>query len=336
MRRVGLLVLVLVLASTVAVGARPARPVKLGVLKLTSSAVLFLGVERGYFKEFGIEPELVYFQAAQPIAVALASGDIDVGATGLTAGLYNIVAGGVRIWIVADKGREWPDHNLTALVVRKDLHDTGVRTMRELKGRRIGITQIGSTFHYNIGRYLEKEGMAPGDVELVPLQGLPALNDALAARRVDAVATAEPFVSRLESAGTGVTIVRTGDTFPWQIATVMYSDRFARDRAAAVAFMRGYVKSSRAYFDAVLAAKSGPAYDEVVTLTARYTGASPELIRRGFPYQDRDGRLMPGDVGRQTAWWHAQKLIKAPLAEKEVVDESFLREALEGLNAAGR
>ena len=49
---------------------------KLGVLKLTSSAVLFLGVEKGYFKEFGIEPELVYFQAAQPIAVALASGDI--------------------------------------------------------------------------------------------------------------------------------------------------------------------------------------------------------------------------------------------------------------------
>jgi hypothetical protein len=31
-----------------------------------------------------------------------------------------------------------------------------------------------------MNRYLEKEGMAPGDVELVPLQGLPALNDALA------------------------------------------------------------------------------------------------------------------------------------------------------------
>ena len=105
------------------------------------------------------------------------------------------MAGGVRIWIVADKGREWPDYNLTALLVRKDLYDNGVRTMRELKGRKIGVTQIGSTFHYNVGRYLEKEGMAPGDVELVPLQALPALNDALAAKRVDAVATAEPFVS---------------------------------------------------------------------------------------------------------------------------------------------
>jgi NitT/TauT family transport system substrate-binding protein len=329
-RWVAVLSLLALLAAIPADAQAPPK-VKLGVLKLTSSAVLFLGVEKGYFKEFGVEPELVYFQAAQPIAVALASGDVEVGATGLTAGLYNIVAGGVRIWIVADKGREWPDHNLTALLVRKDLYDGGVRTMRELKGRKIGVTQIGSTFHYNVGRYLEKEGMAPGDVELVPLQALPALNDALAAKRVDAVATAEPFVSRLESTGAGVTIVRTGDTFPWQIATVMYSDRFAKNRKTAVAFMKGYVKASRAYFDAVLASKSGPAFEEVVAITARYTGASPDLIRKGFPYQDRDGRLMPGDVGRQIAWWHAQKLVKAPVAETDIVDESFLRDALKDL-----
>jgi NitT/TauT family transport system substrate-binding protein len=331
MKRRGVILLLLVLLAAGPVGAQGPQAVKLGVLKLTSSAVLFLGVEKGYFREFGIEPELVYFQAAQPIAVALASGDLQIGATGLTAGLYNIVAGGVRIWIVADKGREWPDHNLTALVVRKDLYDNGVRSMRELKGRKVGVTQIGSTFHYNVGRYLEKEGMASGDVQLVPLQALPALNDALMARRVDAVATAEPFVSRLESAGAGVTIAQTGDTFPWQIATVMYSDRFARDRARAVAFMKGYVKSSRHYFDAVIAKKAGPAFDEVVAITARYTGAPADLIQKGFPYQDRNGRLMPGDVGRQMAWWHAQNLVKAPVPEKDIVDESFLRDALKEL-----
>jgi NitT/TauT family transport system substrate-binding protein len=331
MRRWVAVLPLLALLAAIPAGAQAPPKVKLGVLKLTSSAVLFLGVEKGYFREFGVEPELVYFQAAQPIAVALASGDVEVGATGLTAGLYNIVAGGVRIWIVADKGREWPDHNLTALLVRKDLYDNGVRTMRELKGRKIGVTQIGSTFHYNVARYLEKEGMTLGDVELVPLQALPALNDALAAKRIDAAATAEPFVSRLEAAGAGVTIVQTGDTFPWQIATVMYSAKFAQDRARAVAFMKGYVKASRHYFDAVLARKSGPAYDEVVAITAKHTGAGPDLIRKGFPYQDRNGRLMPGDVGRQTAWWHAQKLVKVPVPEKDIVDESFLREALKDL-----
>jgi NitT/TauT family transport system substrate-binding protein len=331
MRRVLTVLVLVALLAAVPVAAQTSARVKIGVLKLTSSAVLFLGADKGYFKEFGIDPDFVYFQAAQPIAVALASGDVEVGATGLTAGLYNIVAGGVQIWIVADKGREWPDHNLTALLVRKDLHDAGARTLRDLKGKTIGITQVGSTFHYNIGRFLEKEGMAAGDVELVPLQALPALNDALAARRVDAVATAEPFVSRLEASGAGVTIVRTGDTFPWQIATIMYSAGFAKDRARALAFMKGYVKASRHYFDAVLAKKSGPAYEEVVAITAKYTGANPDLVRKGFPYQDRDGRLMPGDIGRQTAWWHAHKLVRVPIAEKDIVDESFVRDALRDL-----
>ena len=93
---------------------RPRRPakVKVGVLKLTSSAPVFVGVEKGFFKEFGIEPELVFFQAAAPIATALAAGQLDVGATGLTAALYNIVLGGEQLWIVADKGREWPGYPL--------------------------------------------------------------------------------------------------------------------------------------------------------------------------------------------------------------------------------
>jgi len=45
--------------------AQEAAKVKVGVLKLTSSAVLFLGAEKGYFKEFGIDPELVYFQRSE-------------------------------------------------------------------------------------------------------------------------------------------------------------------------------------------------------------------------------------------------------------------------------
>src|SRR5438874_12185189 len=149
MRRV---VAALAVAVVLTVSAAEAQEkVKIGVLKLTSSAVLFVGVEKGFFKEFGIEPELVFFQAAAPIATALAAGQIDVGATGLTAALYNIVLGGERMWIVADKGREWPDHRLTAIVVHRDLYDAGVRTVAALKGKRIGITQLGSTFHYQIG-----------------------------------------------------------------------------------------------------------------------------------------------------------------------------------------
>ncbi|MBI3826707.1 MAG: hypothetical protein HY294_11975 [Candidatus Rokubacteria bacterium] len=68
-----------------------------------------------------------------------------------------------------------------------------------------------------------------------------------------------------------------------------------------------------------------------MAIASKYTGAPVELIRKGFPYQDRDGRLLPGDVGRQTAWWFKQRLIKAAVLERDVVDESFLREALRAM-----
>ena len=125
MGRVVVVVLASLLAWTSTAMAQD-RP-RVGVLKLTSSAPIFVGVEKGFFKEFGVEPELVYFQAAAPISMAVAAGQIDVGATGLTAATYNIVLGGETMWIVADKGREWPDHRLTAIVVQKDLYDAGLR-----------------------------------------------------------------------------------------------------------------------------------------------------------------------------------------------------------------
>lgn len=323
--------LLLVLASGWPAAAQ-GRKVKVGVLKLSSSAPIFLGVERGTFRDFGIEPELVYFQAAQPVAVAIAAGEVEVGATGLTAGLYNVVAGGEKVWVVADKGREWPGYPLTALVVQKD---GPVRSLRDLKGRRVGITQLGSTFHYMLGNLLEREGLTLADVEPTPLRALGAMAEALQARRVDAILIPQPFASSTVEQGFGRVLFWVGDRLSYQVAAIFYSKGFAQDRERAVAFMKGYVRASRLFFDAVLAAKdgkpSGPAYEEVVAVTARYTGAPPDVVRVGFPYQDRDGRLDVVDVGRQLAWYHRAGMVTAALQPRDLVDGSFLEEALRAL-----
>ena len=62
--------------------------VSVGILKLTSTAPIFIGMEKGYFKEQGIEIEPQWFDAAHPIAVATASNKVQVGATGITASLF--------------------------------------------------------------------------------------------------------------------------------------------------------------------------------------------------------------------------------------------------------
>ena len=196
--------------------AAPAQTkVKVGVLKLTSSVPIFVGVEKGFFKEFGVEPELVYFQAAAPIATALAAGQVDVGATGLTAALYNIVLQGEKLWIVADKGREWPGFPLVGIVVQKELWESGkVKTIRDLKGRTIGVTQLGSTFHFHIGNILEKEGLSLGDVRIVPLQAMPATVEALKGKQVDAILVPQPFPGATEAQGFGKIVAWAGDLYP--------------------------------------------------------------------------------------------------------------------------
>jgi NitT/TauT family transport system substrate-binding protein len=310
--------------------------VTVGVLKLTSSTPIFVGVEKGFFREFGVEPELVFFQAAAPIATALAAGQLEVGATGLTAALYNIVLGGEQLWIVADKGREWPGYPLTGIVVQKDLWDAGLRSIKDLKGKRIGVTQIGSTFHYHIGNILEKDGLTLADVRIVPLQAMPATMEALKGKQVDAILVPQPFPGAAEAQGFGKILAWASDLYPWQIATVFYSKRFAADRAKAVALMKGYVKASRYYYDAALVQKDGrPApgahYDEVVAIAAKYTGARPEVITLGFPYQDRNGRLLVTDIERQMRWWVANGFMKSVLPVKKVVDTSFVEEAIKQL-----
>ena len=316
--------------------ARADSAVKIGALKLSSSAPLFIGVDKGFFKEYGIEPELVFFQAAAPIATALATGQIEVGATGITAALYNIVLGGEQIWLVADKGREWPGYPLTGIVVQKELYEGGLRQIADLKGKRVGITTLGSTFHYSLGNILEKSGLKLEDVRVVPLQTMPAAIEALKGKQVDAILLPQPFPGTAEAQGFGKILFWAGDLHPWQTVAVFYSRKFAADRQRAVAFMKGYVKASRYYFDAVLVQRDGrPApganYDEVVRVTAKYTGARPEVIRLGFPFQDRNARLLVTDIERQMKWWTDNGFMKRTVALKGIVDTSFVEEAVKAV-----
>jgi NitT/TauT family transport system substrate-binding protein len=58
-----------------------------------------------------------------------------------------------------------------------------VRAVRDLKGRKVGITPLGSTFHYMLGNLLEQEGLWLADVETLPLRTLGAMAEPLRARR---------------------------------------------------------------------------------------------------------------------------------------------------------
>ena len=322
--------------------AKPATvaPVKVsvGILKLTSSAPIFIGLEKGFFKEQGIEIEPQWFDAAHPIAVATASNKVQVGATGITASLFNMVAGGQNLSIVADKGREQKGYSSSAVLMRTDLWEGGAKKIEDLKGKRVGITQTGSTFHYMLGRLLETKGLKLSDVEIVPLGKLSAVMAALQGKQVDAAILNEPNITKMEKAGHGRVVVQVGDAMDYQTSAIFFAPDFVKNKDAAVRFLAAYIKSTRYYYDAVLMKKDGkPApganYEEVVGIVAKFTGAPVADIKAGLPYMDRDGKLLASDIQTQIDWYFNHKMIEKKLNSSQVMDTKLWEEALKKVSA---
>jgi len=303
-------------------------PVKVGVLKLSSTAPIFIGIDKGFFEAEGIKVEPVWFKAAQPIAVATASGDVDVGATGLTAGLYNSIAQGMKIAIVSDKGREWPGYKLTAIIIDTEQWKAGLRDLKDLKGKRVGVTQIGSTFHYILGNLLEKRRIPLSDVKVVPLGSVASMRDTVISHQIESAFLVQPHVTSVEMNRSANVLLWVGDHLPYQIAANFYSEKFMKNRSAAVSLMKGYIRSCRYYHDHALAKKEGPQYQEVLQIISKYTEEKPAAVALALPYIDRNGELYAEDIQKQLDWYYRNGMVSKKMSGSEMVDLSFWKEAM--------
>ena len=151
--------------------AEDALKAKVGVLRLSSSAPVFIAQDKGYFREAGLEVELKFFDAAQPIAVATTSGDVDFGVTAFTAGLYNL-AGKGTLKVIGGMSREKPGYPLIGYFASNNAYAAGLKRPKDLAGKRVAMTQVGSSFHYSLGLLADKYGFKLADVKIVPLQSL--------------------------------------------------------------------------------------------------------------------------------------------------------------------
>ncbi len=113
-----------------------------------------------------LEVEFKFFQAAQPMAVAIASGDVDFGITAISGGLINLAEKGA-IKVIGGALQEEPGIDGQIILVSKAAYDDGVTSPAMLKGRSFGITQAGSSFHYMASKIAEKEGFSRADMKLV-------------------------------------------------------------------------------------------------------------------------------------------------------------------------
>jgi hypothetical protein len=86
----------------------PPEAVKVGTSTGVTAAPLFIGLDRGYFRELGLDVEAIPFNSAAEMFQPMAASQIDVGSADIGAGIFNALARGLPMCFVADKSDEPP------------------------------------------------------------------------------------------------------------------------------------------------------------------------------------------------------------------------------------
>lgn len=308
-----------------------AEKVRIGALRFTSSSPIFIAYERGYFKNEGLDVEFKFFQGAQPVAVAIASGDADFGVTALTGGFFNL-AGKGALKVIGGHFHEKAGHDGSAILASKAAFAKGLTSPKKLPGHSMAMTQVGSSFHYMTGRIAEKLSFDLKSVKLKPLQKVPNMIAALKSGQVDAMIIVPHIARPLEKAGAAKIIGWVYDYAPYQVTTLFTSTKNTRDRKAMVRrFVKAYQRGIADYRAVMLNQKKDPAAtEEMVKLIHKYVYTSrpyeraARSIKAGTIYVNENARLNVGDVYKQLAWYQKQGLVAKSIKPATLVDLSFV------------
>jgi NitT/TauT family transport system substrate-binding protein len=310
--------------------AQAAEKVRVGLLKFSTNGPTFIALDKGYFAAEGIDASLVYFDAAQPIAVAAVSGDIDVGVTGVAAGFYNL-AGKGALAIIAAQSREEPGYPNNGILVSNHAWEAGLRSYKDLSGHSVAVTTVGSPTHYAIALIAEKVGVPLASIRIVPVQTNSNQISAVAGGQVDAgvipVTLALPMLERKDAHLLGW----AGDVAPWQLGAIFVKkSTIAAHRAPLEGYIRAYRRAAREFYDAFLTKgpdgkrREGPEAPALLAILAKYIGQKPEQIEQGVAFVDPDGRLLVDDIYRQVAWYQAHDMVDKSVDPATILDLSFV------------
>lgn len=300
--------------------------VKVGLLMIGNPLVV--GMEKGFFAENGIEVEPVYFRSGAEQIPALSTGTVDVILTSASASLFNALAAGVDMKIVSDFISLVPGTSPHAMLVRRELMDSGkVKTVADLKGRPIGVTAVGVYTHQAAIRILRKGGLEARDVRLVNLP-YPDMVAGLASGAIDAANMTEPFVTQAVDMGVARILVDHSEAFPGlQLGVMMYGPRLLKtDQDVGVRFMRGMLTSMR-YMRGMLTDPQRKL--EIAGMMQKHLpGKNAEMYARMSWQLTAEGqRVNLPSLQEQLDFYADQKLVPKLPDLKTHVDTSFLERA---------
>ncbi len=323
-------------------GALAADKVRAGVVHSGGDLIVYIALDRGYFKAENLDVEPVAFGSAAQMIAPLGTGDLDTGGGIASAGLYNAAARKIDIRIVADRGSTAPGYRYQVLAVRKDHIESGrYKSFADLKGMKIAVPAPGITPQSVLNEAAMKGGIEYADLDQVFL-GMPQTVAAFQGKSIDAAIMVEPFTSAGEAAGTIVAAASTEDFYPGaQVSLVFYGEKFARQRPdAGLRYMKAYLRGVRDYNDAVDKGywRAGPAADGVLRIFESFSGLSAAQLRATRPqFMNPDGALNIAGLEKDLAFFRKHGYVQSPeLTAEKLVDTSFQKEALKLLGPYSR
>ena len=317
-------------AALVLAGAvHAAEPIKIGIVKTLAVGPVFVAQERGYFAAEGLEAELVYIDAAQPIAVAAASGAIDFGVTGLSAGFYNL-AGQGALRIIAAGNREMPGFKNAAYLVSSRAFDGGLKTLQDLNGHSVAVTQIGGMLDYDLALAIDKFGLDGKSIRVMALQSNTNVSSAIAGGQVDGAVFPVTPAMMLLGKGDAKLLGWVGDLSPYGQANAAFTATKTADQRHETVerFLRAYKKGAREYHDAFATAaeerEDGPTAPAMLELLHKYTGQAVTQIAQAIPWVDAEARLDTQDILHQIAYFRGLGQLKVEIDGAMAMDGRYV------------
>jgi NitT/TauT family transport system substrate-binding protein len=325
------LIFILVAMATCAAGsAQAADKIIAAVNKLSAGAPLYIALDKGFFAQEGLEVSLLHLTSSQTIGLAVVSGDVQFGMTAITAGIYTLgERGGLKM--IAGGYEEHPGFHGVAIVANKAAYERGLRTPRDLAGKKIAITAVGSGSQNQLARLAKKYGFRYAEMQLLPLQTLANEVSAVTGGQVDATLVPATLAQELEDKGAGRIIAWLGDEVPTQFGGIFAApSAMAQRRDVVTRFLRAYVNAIQ-YYDRAFQQRTasgepikGENYAQALAIIAAHTGEPEASLAVALPYFDPQARLQVDDIAEQIEVYKSLKLVAPTLSTSAILDTSFV------------
>jgi NitT/TauT family transport system substrate-binding protein len=227
-------------AAASALAALPARAqatrMTFGYTAVTDFASVFVAAEEGFFKKRNLDVELKFIPLNSTIPAAVQADSLQIG--GPTPSVYlQAVDGGLDHVVLSGGGLTSKAITGFGLVARAG---SGIKTAQDCVGRKIGVPGLGAFLHVTFRGWLKNQGVDYRKVNFIEAS-FPQHGDLLRGGSIDAVVSADPFMSRITDTGVGYVASYYSTFLPEGEPTILYTARrdwVEKNAAAARAFQQ--------------------------------------------------------------------------------------------------